>query len=68
MARARSADHGAGAAGQRPTHPAAASASGSGGMSSTQHSEVRHIMGKYLVGWLLGVPAFVLVLVWFFFG
>jgi len=25
-------------------------------------------MGKYLIGWLLGVPAFVLVLVWLFWG
>jgi len=24
-------------------------------------------MGKYLVGWLLGVPAFVLVILYFFF-
>jgi hypothetical protein len=27
-----------------------------------------HIMGKYLLGWLLGVPVFVLVLLYFFFG
>jgi hypothetical protein len=25
------------------------------------------IMGKYLVGWLLGVPVFVLVILYFFF-
>lgn len=25
-------------------------------------------MGKYFLGWLLGVPVFVLVLVWLFFG
>ncbi len=24
-------------------------------------------MGKYFLAWLLGVPAFVLVIVWFFF-
>jgi hypothetical protein len=27
----------------------------------------RHVMGKYLVGWLLGVPVFVLVILYFFF-
>jgi hypothetical protein len=26
------------------------------------------IMGKYFLGWLLGVPAVVLVLLWFFFS
>jgi hypothetical protein len=26
------------------------------------------VMGKYFLGWLLGVPVFVLVLLWFFFG
>jgi hypothetical protein len=26
-----------------------------------------HIMGKYVLAWLLGVPAFVLVLIYFFF-
>jgi hypothetical protein len=26
-----------------------------------------NIMGKYLVGWLLGVPVFVLVILYFFF-
>jgi hypothetical protein len=25
-------------------------------------------MGKYFLGWLLGVPAFVLLLLWLFFG
>jgi hypothetical protein len=25
-------------------------------------------MGKYFLGWLLGVPVFVLLLVWMFFG
>jgi hypothetical protein len=25
------------------------------------------IMGKYLIGWLLGVPVFVLVILYFFF-
>jgi hypothetical protein len=25
------------------------------------------IMGKYFLGWLLGVPAIVLVVLWFFF-
>jgi hypothetical protein len=25
------------------------------------------VMGKYLVGWLLGVPVFVLVILYFFF-
>jgi hypothetical protein len=29
---------------------------------------VNDIMGKYFIGWLLGVPAFVLLLVWLFFG
>jgi len=24
-------------------------------------------MGKYFLAWLLGVPAFVLIIVWFFF-
>jgi len=24
-------------------------------------------MGKYLIAWLLGVPAFALVIMWFFF-
>lgn len=24
-------------------------------------------MGKYFIAWLLGVPAFVLLIVWFFF-
>jgi hypothetical protein len=24
-------------------------------------------MGKYFIGWLLGVPAIVLILLWFFF-
>jgi hypothetical protein len=27
----------------------------------------RHLMGKYLVGWLLGVPVLVLVILYFFF-
>jgi hypothetical protein len=26
------------------------------------------VMGKFFLGWLLGVPLFVLVLVWLFFG
>lgn len=26
------------------------------------------VMGKYFLGWLLGVPVVVLVLVWFFFS
>ena len=25
-------------------------------------------MGKYFIGWLLGVPAIVLVVLWFFFN
>jgi hypothetical protein len=25
-------------------------------------------MGKYFLGWLLGVPAIVLVIIWLFFG
>jgi hypothetical protein len=25
------------------------------------------VMGKYFLGWLLGVPAIVLVVLWFFF-
>ena len=36
------------------------------GDSSPQHSG-DIIMGKYLVGWLLGVPVFVLVILYFFF-
>jgi hypothetical protein len=28
----------------------------------------RTSMGKYFLGWLLGVPVFVLVLLYFFFG
>jgi hypothetical protein len=31
-----------------------------------KHSR-RRIMGKYLIGWLLGVPVFVLVILYFFF-
>jgi len=27
-----------------------------------------HVMGKYFLGWLLGVPVVVLVAVWLFFG
>jgi hypothetical protein len=27
-----------------------------------------HTMGKYFLGWLLGVPAVVLLAVWLFFG
>jgi hypothetical protein len=27
-----------------------------------------HFMGKYFVGWLLGIPAFVLVILYFIFG
>ena len=27
-----------------------------------------HIMGKYFLGWLLGIPAVVLLIVYFFFG
>ena len=26
-----------------------------------------NVMGKYFLGWLLGVPAIVLVVLWFFF-
>ena len=26
-----------------------------------------NVMGKYFVGWILGVPAIVLVVLWFFF-
>jgi hypothetical protein len=26
-----------------------------------------NVMGKYFLGWLLGVPAVVLVVLWFFF-
>jgi hypothetical protein len=33
---------------------------------SHQHPR-RQIMGKYLIGWLLGVPVFVLVILYFFF-
>jgi hypothetical protein len=29
---------------------------------------VSNDMGKYFIGWVLGVPAFVLLLVWLFFG
>jgi hypothetical protein len=29
---------------------------------------VSNIMGKYVIGWLLGVPVFVLVLMWLFFS
>jgi hypothetical protein len=36
------------------------------GIISHQHSR-RRIMGKYLIGWLLGVPVFVLVILYFFF-
>jgi hypothetical protein len=34
-----------------------------------QHSVKRkeNVMGKYFLGWLLGVPAVVLVVLWFFF-
>ncbi|HEY9237723.1 MAG TPA: hypothetical protein VIP10_02685, partial [Burkholderiaceae bacterium] len=28
----------------------------------------RHTMGKYFLGWLLGVPLFVLLIAYFFFG
>jgi hypothetical protein len=30
-------------------------------------SAKENIMGKYFLGWLLGVPAIVLVVLWFFF-
>ena len=30
--------------------------------------EQEHVMGKYFLGWLLGVPVVVLVAVWLFFG
>ncbi len=35
--------------------------------STYQLSDGATIMGKYLLGWLLGVPVFVLVLVYLFF-
>jgi hypothetical protein len=35
--------------------------------SSLQHFRRRRIMGKYLLAWLLGVPAVVLVLIYLIF-
>ena len=31
-------------------------------------SDMEHIMGKYFLAWLLGVPALLLVVIYFFFG
>lgn len=28
----------------------------------------RHVMGKYLIGWILGVPVFVLVIIYLIFN
>ena len=35
--------------------------------AGTNPTARRRIMGKYLIGWLLGVPAIVLVIIYFFF-
>jgi hypothetical protein len=35
--------------------------------TSTKHTSKGNIMGKYFIAWLLGVPAFVLVLFYLFF-
>jgi hypothetical protein len=29
---------------------------------------MERVMGKYLIGWMLGIPAIVLVIAYFFFG
>ena len=34
---------------------------------NTAHRAKETMMGKYFLGWLLGVPAVVLVVLWFFF-
>jgi hypothetical protein len=35
--------------------------------SSHRHLNKGHTMGKYLIGWLLGIPAIVLVILYLFF-
>lgn len=37
-----------------------------GASTSRQDSNEEDVMGKYFLGWLLGVPAVVLVLIYFF--
>ena len=37
-----------------------------GALSSRHHNDKEDVMGKYFLGWLLGVPAIVLVLIYFF--
>jgi hypothetical protein len=36
-------------------------------MLSSSESSKEFVMGKYLIAWILGVPAFVLVIAYFFF-
>lgn len=36
--------------------------------SSFTHLRKEFIMGKYFIGWLLGIPAVVLVILYFVFG
>jgi hypothetical protein len=53
-----------------PARRADASRDSPGGNTAHFAPGVRNqenVMGKYFVGWLLGVPAIVLVVLWFFF-
>ena len=36
-------------------------------MLGSSHPNKEFLMGKYLIAWILGVPAFVLVIAYFFF-
>jgi hypothetical protein len=37
--------------------------------AAAHHPQAKeHTMGKYFLGWLLGIPAVVLVAIWLFFG
>jgi hypothetical protein len=39
----------------------------SGPTTAFIHTQGKRAMGKYFIAWLLGVPAFALVIMWFFF-
>lgn len=46
----------------------AGTTSSDGHSEASIHSLTEAVMGKYFLGWLLGVPAIVLLIVYFFFG
>jgi len=51
---------------QRVLHNAASSRESGQMIKSDRQLELEAVMGKYVLAWLLGVPAFVLVIIYMF--